>query len=172
MWPPPLEKSWLRPSKVNVKITIFRYPRQWSQSTAEDINQDFWSLLPLRCKLLCCPSEWVSQCNNKIQALNELCRFWSDGPIFETSLETEFSSEYYYTEMLLSFIFGPSEVKYDIVSNNRRSKLHAVIDCLFFFSITANNHWSRPNYRPVCYCHISHPCKCSVPKRFNPSIQI
>ena len=29
--------------------------------------------------------------------------------------------------MLLSYIFGP------ILSNDRRSKLHAVIDCLFFF---------------------------------------
>ena len=26
-------------------------------------------------------------------------------------------------------------VKYDILSNNRRSKLHAVVDCLFFFSL-------------------------------------
>ena len=36
--------------------------------------------------------------------------------------------------MLLSYIFGPSVVKYDIVSNNRRSMLHAVmdLDCLFF----------------------------------------
>ena len=36
--------------------------------------------------------------------------------------------------MLLSHIFGPSVVKFIILSNNRRSKLHAVIDCLFFFS--------------------------------------
>ena len=48
-------------------------------------------------------------------------------PIFETSLETEFSSENF-TEMLLSYIFGPSVVIYDIRSNNRRSKLHAVIE--------------------------------------------
>ena len=52
--------------------------------------------------------------------------------IFETSLEMEFSSEYV-TEMLLSFIFRPSVVKYDILSNKRCNKLHAVIDCLFFF---------------------------------------
>ena len=52
-------------------------------------------------------------------------------PIFETSPETEFSSEYF-TEMLLSYIFGPRMVKYDILSNNRRSTLHAVIDCVFF----------------------------------------
>ena len=44
----------------------------------------------------------------------------------------EFSSEYF-TEILRSYIFGPSAVKYDILSNNRYSKLHAVIDCLFFF---------------------------------------
>ena len=47
--------------------------------------------------------------------------------IVETSPETEFSLEYF-TEMLLSYIFGPSVVKYGILSNNRRSKLHAVID--------------------------------------------
>ena len=46
----------------------------------------------------------------------------------------EFSSEYF-TEMLLSYIFGPSVVKYGILSNNRRSKLHVVIDCLFCFCI-------------------------------------
>ena len=34
--------------------------------------------------------------------------------------------------MLLSYIFGPSVVKYDILCNNRRSKLHT--DSLFFFS--------------------------------------
>ena len=34
--------------------------------------------------------------------------------------------------MLLSYTFEPSVVKYGILSNNRRSKLHAVIDCLFF----------------------------------------
>ena len=34
--------------------------------------------------------------------------------------------------MLLSYIFGLGVFKHDILSNNRRSKLHAVIDCLFF----------------------------------------
>ena len=43
----------------------------------------------------------------------------------------EFSSESF-TEMLLNYIFGPSEVKYDIVGNNMCGKLHAVIDCLSF----------------------------------------
>ena len=38
--------------------------------------------------------------------------------------------------MLHSYIFGLSVVKYGILSNNRRCKLHAVIDCLFFFSGT------------------------------------
>ena len=33
--------------------------------------------------------------------------------------------------MLLSYIFGPSMVDYSRLSNNRSSKLHAVIDCLF-----------------------------------------
>ena len=41
----------------------------------------------------------------------------------------------YFTEMLLSFIFGPSVVKYDMLSNNCRSKIHAVVDCPFFFSL-------------------------------------
>ena len=46
--------------------------------------------------------------------------------------ETEFSLEYF-TEMLPSYIFRPSVVKYGILSNNRRSKLHSVIDCLFVY---------------------------------------
>ena len=45
--------------------------------------------------------------------------------------ETEFSSEYF-REMLLSYIFEPSVVKYGILSNNRRSNQHVVIDFLFF----------------------------------------
>ena len=52
-------------------------------------------------------------------------------PIFETSPERDFSLEYF-TEMLFSYIFGPSVVKYDILSNDRRSKLQVVIHCLFF----------------------------------------
>ena len=51
-------------------------------------------------------------------------------PILETSLETDFSSKCF-TKMLLSYIFRPSVVKYGVLSNSRRSKLHAVIDCLF-----------------------------------------
>ena len=39
--------------------------------------------------------------------------------------------------MLLSSIFGPSVVKYGILSNNRRSKLHAVINWQFFLCFTA-----------------------------------
>ena len=50
--------------------------------------------------------------------------------IRDFSSKTEFSSEHF-TEMLLSYIFGPSVVKYGILGNNKRSKLHAVIDCLF-----------------------------------------
>ena len=47
--------------------------------------------------------------------------------------ETEFSSDYF-TEMLLSYkFFGPTVVKYGILSKNRRTKLQAVINCLFFF---------------------------------------
>ena len=47
------------------------------------------------------------------------------------SLKREFSSEYF-TEMLLSYIFGPRVVKCGILSNNRHSKLHAFIDCQLF----------------------------------------
>ena len=36
--------------------------------------------------------------------------------------------------MLHSYIFVPSVVKYDILSYNRCTKLHAVIECLFFAS--------------------------------------
>lgn len=56
--------------------------------------------------------------------------------IFETSQEKEFSSECL-TEMLLSYILELSVVKYDILSNNRCSKLHAVINCLFFIKYFA-----------------------------------
>ena len=35
------------------------------------------------------------------------------------------------TEILLTYISRPSVVKYGILSNNRCSKLHAVLDCLF-----------------------------------------
>ena len=52
-------------------------------------------------------------------------------PILETFLETVFFSEYF-TEMLLSYVFGLTMVKYSILSINRYSKLHAVIDGLFF----------------------------------------
>ena len=91
----------------------------------------FCSLLPLRCKLLCCPSEWVSECNNRIRSPNELCRFPSDVP---RSLKLPRRRSFLLsTEMLLSYIFGPSVVKYDILSNNRGSKLRAVIDSLFYF---------------------------------------
>ena len=37
--------------------------------------------------------------------------------------------------MLLNYIFGPSEVKYDIVGNNMCGKLHAVIDCLYLLRL-------------------------------------
>ena len=43
--------------------------------------------------------------------------------------------------MLLSYIFGPSVVKYGILSNNRRSELHAVIDCQFFILKGDTHDW-------------------------------
>jgi len=39
----------------------------------------------------------------------------------------------FYRNVAYLCIFGPSMVKYNVLSNNRRSELHAVIDCLFFF---------------------------------------
>lgn len=52
-------------------------------------------------------------------------------PILETCREMEFSLGYF-TEMLPSYILGPSMVKYCTQSNKRHSELHAVID--FFFN--------------------------------------
>ena len=61
-------------------------------------------------------------------------------PIFETSQEM-FSWEYF-TEMLLSYIFGPIVVKYGILSDMRHSKLHTVIDYLFLF-VLEHSCWLR-----------------------------
>ena len=94
----------------------------------------FCSLLSLglRHKLLCCRSEWVSEwvTIESEPTHNRLCR----SLILETSPESEFSSEYF-TEILLS---------YGILSNERRSKLHAVIDCLFFIVAIVNNNRCMP----------------------------
>ena len=84
----------------------------------------------------------MSECNKRIRALNELCRFRSVvSPIFQTSPQTELSSEYF-TEMLLSYVFGPRMVKYDILSNNWRSKIHAYMQLktayFFFFTVNAS----------------------------------
>ena len=68
------------------------------------------------------------ECNNRILADNDLCQLRPDIPRPKrASLETMFSSEYF-KEILLSYIFGPSVVKYDILSNNRRNELHTVKD--------------------------------------------
>ena len=52
--------------------------------------------------------------------------------------------------MLLSYIFGPSMVKYNILSNNRCSKLHPVIDCLFFIgsgnNLQVHSLWINVNF--------------------------
>ena len=50
--------------------------------------------------------------------------------------------------MLLSYTFGPSVVKYGILSNNRRSKLHAVTKTAYFF--TKGAELLSVHYR-VCY---------------------
>lgn len=54
-------------------------------------------------------------------------------PNLRASLERGFSSEYF-TELLPSYIFGPRVVKCGILSNNRHNKLHAFIECQFFFN--------------------------------------
>jgi len=81
-------------------------------------------------------SEWVSVTIESEPWTNSFLIWCS--PIFETYPEREFSLEYF-TEnlMLLSYIFVPSMVKYNILSNNRRSKLHTVIDCLFFANLSS-----------------------------------
>ena len=76
-------------------------------------------------------SEWVSVTIESEPTTNS-ANFDRYSLILKTFPETEFSSEYF-TEMLLSYIFGLSVVKYGILSNNRRSKQQAVIDCLFFW---------------------------------------
>ena len=45
------------------------------------MNWRFCSLLSLRRELLCCPSKWASECNNRIRAHDELFRFRSDIPL-------------------------------------------------------------------------------------------
>ena len=100
----------------------------------------------------------MSECNDRIRAYNELCRsvlsIWYS-PILETS---PFSSEYF-TEILRSYIFGPGVVKYGILSNNRRSKLHAVIDCLFF-SLVVFHCWRR-----CCFRNCNRSCQRRVSER-------
>ena len=78
-------------------------------------------------------SEWVSVTIESEPKSNS-ADFNSIFPILETSPERRFSLGYF-TEMLLSYIFGPSVVEGGIPRNNRRSKLHSVIDCLFFWLI-------------------------------------
>ena len=63
-----------------------------------------------------------------------------------------FFSEYF-TEILLSHIFGLTMVKYGILSMNSYSKLHAVIDGLFFFKMISAQHSSNngKNWRKLSY---------------------
>ena len=61
-------------------------------------------------------SEWVSECNNRIQALNELCQFQSDGPqSLKLPRRWSFLQIIIFTKMLLCYTFVPSVVKYDIL---------------------------------------------------------
>ena len=88
----------------------------------------FCSPLPQRHKLLCCPSEWVSVSRESEPKTNST----DFDLILRHPWGPRFSSENF-TEMLPSYIFGPSVVKYGILSNSRHSKLNAVIDCLIYY---------------------------------------
>ena len=142
--------------RYGISLLVFNsISHEWAQQTSEisswaleeklDISArpriiihviTFCSLLPLRRKLLCRPSEWVSEwvseCNNRIRAQRALSISIRCFPIFETSPETDFSSEYV-TEMLHSYIFGPSVVKYDILINNRRVSFMQLQTAIFPF---------------------------------------
>ena len=78
----------------------------------------FCSLLLLRRMLLHCPSGWVIECNNRIRARNELCRFRSISSFLQHVLQKCF--------------FIKSSVPF-LLNNNRRSKLHAFTGGLSFF---------------------------------------
>ena len=56
--------------------------------------------------------------------------------------EYEVFFKIFHSVLLLSYIFGPSVVKYDIQSNSWHSKLHAVIDCLFFNRVATVSPWA------------------------------
>ena len=65
----------------------------------------------------------LSECNNRIRALQRtLPSSIRCSPIFGTSPETEFSSEYF-IEMLLSYIFGPGVDKIRRLIWNRLSAI-------------------------------------------------
>ena len=89
----------------------------------------FCSLLPFRRKLLCYPSKWVSEW----VCVTIESEPWKNSADFDPILPYRWNFLgdgvflEYFTEMLLSFIFGPNVVNYDILRNNWRSKLHAVI---------------------------------------------
>ena len=75
----------------------------------------------------------MSEGNNRIRAHNELYRFRSDIPRSKRLTQRRNFFSEYFTEMLLSYMYGPCMVKYGILSNSRRIKLQAVIDCLFLY---------------------------------------
>ena len=86
----------LRPCSVSSRrIRLLLTPR--IQPTI--FHNNFCSLLPLRRKLLCCPSEWVSATIESEPSINEFCRFRSDVP---RSLKLPRRRSF--TEMLPSYI--------------------------------------------------------------------
>ena len=69
---------------------------------------------------------------------SERCRFRSDvSRSLKLPQRPSFLQFFFFTEMLLSYIFGPSVVKYDILSNDKCRKLHAVIEAASFLLFDA-----------------------------------
>ena len=71
------------------------------------ISMTICSLLPLSRELLCCPSEWVSESNNRIRVHNELCWSRCDIPVLrDFSGDGVFFRVFY--RNVASYVFGPS----------------------------------------------------------------
>ena len=107
-----LRDSNLLENAKNIHPLAQKFPHHKTKHTAKDADSlHFCSLLLLRHKLLCCPSEWVTESVSVIIELESKPTMNSAdfNPIFPR-------------EMLLCYIFRTSVVKYDILSNKRRSK--------------------------------------------------
>ena len=110
-------------------------------------TEDFSSLLPLRCKLLCRPSEWVRVTIESEPPINPTDSDTMFLNSLKLPLETEFPSEYF-TEMLLSYIFRLIVV---ILSNNRCINLS--IKTSEFTKMKQESTWKTTIF--VAYCLLS-----------------